>query len=74
MPGPLDRNCQLSLVLGTIAGAPAGKDLAPVSKERTQHLNLFVIDILNAILAEDTHLPPAMKPSFPPGTTTSSTS
>ena len=52
MARALDRDRQLALMLGAVAGHAAGQDLAALGHEATQAGEVLVIDVLNLIYAE----------------------
>ena len=43
-PGTLDRIGEVTLLLGSEAGHPTGKDLAALGDELFEEINIFVID------------------------------
>src|SRR5215211_6701991 len=55
LPGVLDGGGDVALVLGAVAGDPAGADLAPVAHELAQQVDILVVDVVlvvGAALAE----------------------
>jgi hypothetical protein len=50
--GALDGGGELTLIAGTRAGNSGGNDLARLGDEVTQGINVFVIDLLNALSGE----------------------
>src|SRR6185295_497017 len=56
LPRRLDGNGHLALVLGAVAGDPAGPDLAPVAGEAAQGVGVLVVDPLGVPGAEDADL------------------
>src|SRR5262245_37456380 len=58
-PRPLDGDGQLALVAGTVAGDPAGDDLAPLTQEVAENARVLVVDEQRLVGAEPAHLAPA---------------
>src|SRR6478752_8603479 len=56
LAGILDRGGDTALVLGAVAGHPAGADLAAVGDEPAQQVGVLVVDGGRRFLAEGAHL------------------
>src|SRR5215211_2966069 len=56
LPGVLDGGGDVALVLGAVAGDPAGADLAPVAHELAQQVDVLVVDVVLLLGAELTEL------------------
>src|SRR5512132_128451 len=56
LPGVLDGGGDVALVLGAVAGDPAGADLAPVAHELAQQVDVLVVDVVLVLGAELTEL------------------
>src|SRR5215218_2714953 len=52
LPGVLDGGGDVALVLGAVAGDPAGADLAPVAHELAQQVDVLVVDVVLLLGAE----------------------
>src|SRR5215217_6694362 len=52
LPGVLDGGGDVALVLGAVAGDPAGADLAPVAHELAQQVDVLVVDVVLMVRAE----------------------
>src|ERR671914_331515 len=52
LPGVLDGGGDVALVLGAVAGDPAGADLAPVAHELAQQVDVLVVDVVLLFGAE----------------------
>src|SRR5215207_6699342 len=52
LPGVLDGGGDVALVLGAVAGDPAGADLAPVAHELAQQVDVLVVDVVLVLGAE----------------------
>src|SRR5215216_3863260 len=52
LPGVLDGGGDVALVLGAVAGDPAGADLAPVAHELAQQVDVLVVDVVLVVGAE----------------------
>src|SRR5215218_996178 len=52
LPGVLDGGGDVALVLGAVAGDPAGADLAPVAHELAQQVDVLVVDVVLLLRAE----------------------
>src|SRR5215213_899266 len=52
LPGVLDGGGDVALVLGAVAGDPAGADLAPVAHELAQQVDILVVDVVLVVGAE----------------------
>src|SRR5581483_3617641 len=52
----LDSRGDVTLVLGAVAGDPAGTDLAAVGDELPQQVRVLVVDVADLVLAEDANL------------------
>src|SRR5918992_5400507 len=52
LPGVLDGGGDVALVLGAVAGDPAGADLAPVAHELAQQVDILVVDVVLVLGAE----------------------
>jgi hypothetical protein len=61
-PCPLDRRGDLPLMLGAVAGYPAGYDFAPLGDVIPEILRVFIVDLYLGIGAELTYL--SAKSSF----------
>src|SRR5215217_5439079 len=56
LPGVLDGGGDVALMLGAVAGDPAGADLAPVAHELAQQVDVLVVDVVLLLGAELTEL------------------
>src|SRR5690606_38488385 len=56
LPGVLDRPGDLLLLLGIVAGDPAGPDLRPVGHEPPQQVDVLPVDVLDTLGGEDARL------------------
>src|SRR5215213_11724305 len=52
LPGVLAGGGDVALVLGAVAGDPAGADLAPVAHELAQQVDVLVVDVVLMVRAE----------------------
>src|SRR5512132_136434 len=52
LPGVLDGGGDVALVLGAVAGDPAGADLAPVAHELAQQVDVLIVDVVLVLGAE----------------------
>jgi hypothetical protein len=53
-PGALNRGCQLALITGAGACNPAGHDFARLGDEAFEHVQIFIINLGNALGGEPT--------------------
>jgi hypothetical protein len=56
MPGALDRNGQLALVLRTVARHALGQDLATLRNELAKTGDILIVDMFDFIRTESAHL------------------
>src|SRR6478672_7630262 len=66
LPGALDRRLQLALMLGAGAGDAPRQDLAALGHERTDQLDVLVVDVVDLVRAELADLAPAEQRSSLP--------
>src|SRR5512134_760124 len=63
VPAPLDRDGDLSLVPGAVAGDASGQNLAPLGNEEPERLDVLVIDEGRFVDAEAAHFLADLEPS-----------
>src|SRR5437868_6387420 len=56
LTGVLDRGRNVALVLGAVAGYPAGTDLSAVGNELPQQSRVLVVDVGDLVVAEQANL------------------
>jgi hypothetical protein len=56
LAGVLDRHGDVGLLLGVVAGDPAGADLGPVGHEPAEQVDVLVVDVVDRLLGQDADL------------------